>query len=130
MGKSLVRNRLRPPPPQDRVTFLAPPLLKDGNFLRPPSVWLKPQASAEKLPQNILRHPPGGATQSRKGYQLWSNLSGAVAVTSQDCYKKGGCPVIISSQRGAVIVLIVIVVHQITTLFVLIIHKDFTSILW
>ena len=44
---------------------------------------------------------PGGATQSGKGYQLRSNLSGAVAVTGQDCYKKGGCPVIISSQRGS-----------------------------
>ena len=67
---------------------------------------------------------PGGATQSRKGYQLRSNLSGAVAVTSQDGYKKGGCPVIISSQRGAFIVLIVDIVHQITIIFVLIIHKD------
>ena len=64
---------------------------------------------------------PGGATQSRKGYQLRSNLSGAVAVASEDGYKKGGCPVIISSQRGAVIVLIVNIVHQITIIFVLII---------
>ena len=67
---------------------------------------------------------PGGATQSRKGYELWSNLSVAVAVASQDGYKKGGCPVIISSQRGAVIVLIVSVVHQTTIIFVLIIHTD------
>ena len=68
---------------------------------------------------------PGGATQSGKGYQLLrSNLSGAVAVAGQDCYKKGGCPVIISSQRGAVIVLIVNSVHEITIIFVLIIHKD------
>ena len=67
---------------------------------------------------------PGGATQSRKGYQLQSNLSGAVTVASQDGYKKGGCPVIISSQRGAVIVLIGNIVHQITIIFVLIIHRD------
>ena len=53
---------------------------------------------------------PWGATQSGKG----SDLSGAVAVTSQDGYKKGGCPVIISFQRGPVIVLIVNIVNQIT----------------
>ena len=73
---------------------------------------------------------PGEATQSRKGYQLRSDLSGAGAVASQDGYKKGGCPVMISSKRGSVIVLIVNVVHQITIIFVLIIHKDFTSIHW
>ena len=37
----------------------------------------------------VLIPGPGGATQSRKGYQLRSNLSGAVAVASQDGYKKG-----------------------------------------
>ena len=67
---------------------------------------------------------PGGATQSRKGYQLRSNLSGARAVASQDGYKKGGCPVIISFHSGAVIVLIVNIVHQIIIIFVLIIHND------
>ena len=75
-------------------------------------------------PPNRPTPTPGEATQSRKGYQLRSNLSGAVAVASQDGYKKGGCPVIISSQRGAVIVLTVNIVHQITIIFVLIIHKD------
>ena len=68
----------------------------------------------------------GGATQSEKGYQLRSNLLGALAVASQDGYKKGGggCPVIISSQRGTVIVLIVNIVDQIMITFVLIIHKE------
>ena len=47
-----------------------------------------------------------------------------MAVASQDSYKMGGCPVVISSQRGAVIVLIVNMVHQIRIIFVLIIHKD------
>ena len=35
-----------------------------------------------------------------------------MAVTSQDGYKKGGCPVIISCKRGAVIVLIANIVDQ------------------
>ena len=74
------------------------------------------------LPSELVYYAwGGGVTQSRKGYQLRSNLSGAGDVASQDGYKKGGCPVIISSQRGAV-VLIVNVVHQITIIFVLIIH--------
>ena len=67
---------------------------------------------------------PGEATQSGKEYQLRSKLLGVVAVASQDGYKKGGCPVIISSQKRAVIVLIVNIVHQITIIFVLVIHKD------
>ena len=67
---------------------------------------------------------PGGATQSEKGYQLRSDLLGAVAVANQDGYKKGGCPVIISSQREAVTVLIVNIVDQITIVFVRIIHED------
>ena len=35
MGKSQVRNFLRPPP-QDRVKLFVPAILKDGNILRPP----------------------------------------------------------------------------------------------
>ena len=50
----------------------------------------------------------GGLLEPGKGYYLRSHLSGAVAVASQDGYKKGGCSVIVSSQRVAVIVLIVI----------------------
>ena len=42
---------------------------------------------------------PGGATQSRKVYQLRSDLSGAVAVAGQDGYKNGGCPVLIYPPR-------------------------------
>ena len=38
MGKSRVWNFLCPPPPQDRVKVFAPPLLKSGNFSRPPTV--------------------------------------------------------------------------------------------
>ena len=72
----------------------------------------------------MARRGGGGATRSGKGYQLRSDLLGAVAVASQDGYKKGGCPVIISSQRGAVIVLIANIVDQKTIIFVLIIHKD------
>ena len=68
---------------------------------------------------------PGGATRSGKGYQLRSDLLGTVAVASQDGYKKGGCPVIISCKRGAVIVLFVNIVDQKPIIFVLIIHKDF-----
>ena len=44
MGKLRVRNFLRPPP-QDRVKLFAPPLLKIGNFSRPPTIWLKLQAT-------------------------------------------------------------------------------------
>ena len=69
------------------------------------------------------RYTPGGATQSGKGYQLRSDLSGAVAVVSRDDYKKRGCPDMISPQRGAVIVLIVNIADQITLVFVLIINK-------
>ena len=36
----------------------------------------------------------GGGGAGRKGFHLRSNLSGAVAVVSQDACKKGGCPVI------------------------------------
>ena len=43
MGKSRVRNLLRPPTSRQSKTFFAPPpLLKSGNILRPPpSIWLK-----------------------------------------------------------------------------------------
>ena len=54
-----------PPPIQDRVKLFAPPtpLLKSGNFLRPPppSIWLKIQATAYTLPQNMLCPPPPSA---------------------------------------------------------------------
>ena len=43
---------------------------------------------------------PGGATQSRKRYQLRSDLLGAVAVATPHDSKKGGCPMIISTKRG------------------------------
>ena len=59
----------------------------------------------------------GGVLSLGKGYQLRSDLSGAVAVASQDGYKKGGCPVIISSQRRAVIVLIVDILDQTAIVF-------------
>ena len=37
--------KLFAPPPQDRVKLFAPPLLKSGNFMRPPpTIWLKLQA--------------------------------------------------------------------------------------
>ena len=72
--------------------------------------------------------PPRGATQSGKGYQLGSDLSGAVAVASRDRYKNGGCPVIISSQREAVIILIVNIVDQRKIIFVLTFKS--TSVGW
>ena len=58
MGKSWVRSFLRPPPPQDRVKpFFAPPFTGWKHFAPlppPPSVWLKLQAPALKLPQHFL----------------------------------------------------------------------------
>ena len=56
MGKSQVRNFLCSPP-QDRVKLFVSPLLKSGNFLHPLSIWLKLQATAYKLPQNLLCPP-------------------------------------------------------------------------
>ena len=57
MGKSQVRNFLRPPSRQGK-TFPAP-LLKGGNFLRPPqSLWLTLQAPILKLSQSFLCPPP------------------------------------------------------------------------
>ena len=34
-----------PPPPQDRVKLIAPPLLKSGNFSSPPTIKLNLQAT-------------------------------------------------------------------------------------
>ena len=82
--------------------------------------WQKSIFDSDKYNQ----FPGGGATQSGKGYQLRSDLLGAVAVASQDGYKKGGCPVNISSKRGAVIVLIANIVDHKTVIVVLIMHRD------
>ena len=38
MGKPGVQNFLTPPPPQDRIKLFVPPLLKSGNFMRPPPI--------------------------------------------------------------------------------------------
>ena len=58
MGKSWVRNFLRPPPPSRQgKTFCPPPLLRSGKFSCPPTKWLKLQASAYKLPQHLLCSP-------------------------------------------------------------------------
>ena len=68
---------------------------------------------------------PGGG-----GYSVWKRVPTAVRpLTSCGCreprwLKKGGCRVIISSKRGAVIVLIANIVDQKTIIFVLIIHED------
>ena len=43
MGKSQARHFLRPP--QDRVKLFVSPLLKSGDYLRPPSILLKLQAT-------------------------------------------------------------------------------------
>ena len=67
-------------------------------------------------------YPGGGLLSLEKGTNCGptsQELSRAKMAT-----KEGGCPVVISSQRGAVIGLIVGVVHQITIIIVLIIHKD------
>ena len=46
-GKITGPKLFAPPPPQDRVKLFAPhPLLKSGNFLCPPTIWLKYQATA------------------------------------------------------------------------------------
>ena len=42
-GKIAGPKLFAPPPPQDRVKLFAPPLLKSGNFLCPPTIWLKLQ---------------------------------------------------------------------------------------
>ena len=48
-----VRNFLHPLHPQDRVKLFASPLLKSGNFLRPPSLWLKLQATPKNYPKTF-----------------------------------------------------------------------------
>ena len=50
-----------PPPSRQGKSFYAipHPLLKGGNLLWPPPVWLKLQAPVLKLPQNLL-YPPSG----------------------------------------------------------------------
>ena len=59
MGKSRVRNFLRPPSPQERVKPFAPPLLKCGNFWCPPYNMAKTSSYRVILPQNLLcPHPP------------------------------------------------------------------------
>ena len=48
-GKIAGRKLFAPPPPPSRQgkTFCTPPLLKRGNFSRPPpTIWLKHQATA------------------------------------------------------------------------------------
>ena len=47
MGKSRVRNFLRPPP-QDKVKLFAPPppISKECKHFDPPTIWLKLQATA------------------------------------------------------------------------------------
>ena len=45
LGKSGVRKLVVPPPSRQGKTFCVP-LLKSGNILRPPSIWLKLQATA------------------------------------------------------------------------------------
>ena len=58
MGESWVRNFLRPPSRQDKTFRAPPPPLKSGKFSGPPpTIWLKLQATAEKLPQNFLCPP-------------------------------------------------------------------------
>ena len=51
--------KLFAPPSQDRVKKFAPPLLKGGNFLRPPppSLWLKLQASVLKTTSKLFVPP-------------------------------------------------------------------------
>ena len=44
------------PPPPSRL--FAPPTLKGGHLLRPPSLWLELQAPGLKLPQNMLTPSP------------------------------------------------------------------------
>ena len=58
----------------------------------------------------------GGGTGSRKGYRLRSDCCGAVVVATPDWLKKGGCPLIILYDRGAVRVFSTNILHQITSL--------------
>ena len=59
MGKSQVRNFLRPPSRQSK-TFCdpPPPVLKSGNFTHPPYNMAKTSSYCVNLPQNFLCPPP------------------------------------------------------------------------
>ena len=45
----------------------------------------------------VVKYPKGECPQSGKGYQLWPDHCEAVTVVTLDGYKKGGCPLIIST---------------------------------
>ena len=60
MGKSRVRNFLRPPP-QDRVKLFVPPLFKSGNFTRPPPPYNMAKTSSYRIkttPKLFVAPPP------------------------------------------------------------------------
>ena len=57
MGKSRVRNFLCPPP-RDRVKLFSPPLLKSGNFSRPPYNMAKTSSYRVKTTPKLFVPPP------------------------------------------------------------------------
>ena len=58
MGKSRVRNMLRPPPSRQVKTFCPPPLLKSGNFLPPPFNMAKTSSYHVKPTPKLFVSPP------------------------------------------------------------------------
>ena len=56
-------------------------------------IWIKDNTVHDPTQEDVVNtHKPyvmarggGGGTQSRKGYQLWPDCRGAVAVASKDC---------------------------------------------
>ena len=60
----------------------------------------------------------GGGTRSGKGYRLRSDRCGAVAIATKHGLKKGGCPLVILYDRGAVRVFASNILHQITIVFI------------
>ena len=61
IGKSRVRNFLRPPP-QDKVKLFTAPLLKSGNFLHPPPYNMaKTSSYCVRTTPKLLRPPPPSA---------------------------------------------------------------------
>ena len=45
-------------PPQDRVKLFTPPLLKSGNFSRPPTIWLNFKLPHKNYLKTFCAPPP------------------------------------------------------------------------
>ena len=58
MGKSRVRNFLRPPTRQGKTFLAPPPILKSGNFSRPPNNMAKTSSYRVKTTPKLFVPPP------------------------------------------------------------------------